>query len=402
MKLVAALTPAIIDALPPPLIGKTKKLTDGAVPGLHMLVKDTGRRYWRLKYRLHDEEKIFSVGVYPEVGLEAARAAAREARVLVKKNVDPNDAKKAAATAAYVAKVTTFGMVGREFLDFKSGDLAPATARKLEWQYACLQGVHGRPIGEVTPQEVIAILTAIEAKDQSEAAHRVGQFAHRVFEFARARGYCAVNPIPSRRDILKKKIVTPIAAFTDPHEFGSMMRYIDTDLSRYANVRHGLQLIARVALRPGELRQALWSEIDLDKAEWRVPASRMKMRREHLVPLSRQAVEVLRRHKEVSGIGQLVFPGLRSGRPMSDAAMNKALVDMMVFPEFHQVHGFRSSFSTIMNENGHDAVLIELQLSHRKRDKVASIYDRSERVPERRVLMQAWSDLIDEMKARTP
>lgn len=123
------------------------------------------------------------------------------------------------------------------------------------------------------------------------------------------------------------------------------------------------------------------------------------MRREHLVPLSRQAVDILRRHKEVTGAGLLVFPGLRSGRPMSDAAMNRALLDMVITPEVHTVHGFRSSFSTLMNEAGHDAALIELQLSHRKRDKIASIYDRSERVLERRALMQRWADYIDELKA---
>ncbi len=390
------LTPKIIDNVAIPPKGKSRKLADGG--GLHLLIKDTGRRYWRLKYRLFGEEQTYSIGAYPDVGVEEARSAAREARRLIDKGVNPTAAKREAKTAAYVATVTTFGKVGREFLDFKTGELAPATARKLEWQYACLGKLHDRPIGEVAASEVITILHAIEAKDQREAAHRVGQFAHRVFEFARARDYCKANPLPSRRDILKKRVITPMAAITDPREFGAMMRWIDSDTSRFANVTHGLQLIARTALRPGELRQALWTEIDLDKAEWRIPASRMKMRREHLVPLSRQAVEILRRHKEVTGGGPLVFPGLRSGRPMSDAAMNKALFDMIIMPEIHTVHGFRSSFSTIMNERGHDAALIELQLSHRKRDKIASIYDRSERVPERRVLMQTWADLIDELK----
>jgi len=400
MKLVAALTPTVIDSIARPAKGTTKKLTDGAVPGLHMLVKDTGRRYWRLKYRLHDEEKIFSIGVYPETGLEQARSAARDARSLVKKNIDPNDAKKAAATAAYVAKVSTFGLVGREFVDLKTKSLAPATARKLEWMYGCLESLHNRPIGEIKTQDVLAIQKAIQAKDHMEAAHRVGQFAGRVFASALRAGFIAANPLAGAKlgEDLQPRRNRPMAAYTDPREFGQLMRWIDTDTSRSANVRHGLQLIARVALRPGELRQALWSEIDLVKAEWRVPASRMKMRREHLVPLSRQAVAILERHKAVSGSGQLVFPGLRSGRPMSDAAMNKALADMMVFPEFHVVHGFRSSFSTIMNENGHDSVLIDLQLSHRKRDKIAGIYDRSERVPERRKLLQDWSDLIDRLK----
>jgi integrase len=176
------------------------------------------------------------------------------------------------------------------------------------------------------------------------------------------------------------------------------MRYVDADHIGFANVRHGLQLLARTFVRPGELRQALWSEFDLDKAEWKIPAERMKMRRPHLVPLSKQAVAILRAQFEITGKGPLVFPGLRSGRPMSDATMGDALKTMFFDSDEHVPHGFRVSASTLLNERGFDSALIELQLSHAKRDKIAGIYDRSQRAAERKVMMQAWSDCIEELK----
>jgi integrase len=400
MKLERALTPTIIDSMPIPVPGMTKKLTDGG--GLHLFIKDTGRRYWRMKFRLHGKEQLYSIGVYPDVGVEAARAAARAARQLIKEGINPKDKQREAKTAVYVAATTTFGKVGREFLDQKIGNKAPATRRKLTWQYECLSDLYERPVGAVTNLEVIAILKTIQAKGHREAAHRVGQFANRVFRFALnnyPKEVISTNPIADLREVLESRQVVSHAGYTDPLKFGQLMRWIDDMSNGFPNVRHGLQLLARTALRPGELRQAQWSEINFEKAEWRIPASRMKMRREHLVPLSTQAIAILRKQHALTGSGPLVFPGLRSGRPMSDATMGAMLKDMLVPPSEHVPHGFRSSFSTLMNENGHDSAVIELQLSHAKKDKVAGIYDRSQRNPERRALMQAWSDYIEELKA---
>jgi integrase len=192
------------------------------------------------------------------------------------------------------------------------------------------------------------------------------------------------------------------AGITDPLKCGELMVWVDADRTDlgFANVRHGMQLLARTFVRPGELRAAEWSEIDLDKAEWKIPAERMTTKGPHLVPLSTQAVAILRKHHDITGHGPLVFPGVRSGRPMSDAAMGLAL-KVMFFDSSRRVpHGFRISASTLLNEKGFDSALIELQLSHAKRNKVARVYDRSQRVPERRTMMQAWSDYIDELKAQ--
>jgi integrase len=258
--------------------------------------------------------------------------------------------------------------VGREFLDLKlASDLAEKTKKKLEWEYSCPAPLYNRPVGEITTREVLAALAPIQARDAREAAHRAASFARRVFAHALRtcdKSVISANPLHGADlgEVLLPRLNSLWRRTRTRFGLGSSWTASD-GLPRHVNVRHGLQLISRTALRPGELRQALRSEIGFERAEWRVPASRMKMRREHLVPLSRQALEILRKHHAITGKGPQVFPGLRSGRPMSDAAMNRALADMLIPAWEHTVHGFRSSFSTLMNENGADAALIELQLS---------------------------------------
>jgi integrase len=244
------------------------------------------------------------------------------------------------------------------------------------------------------------VLRAIEAQGKREAAHRCAQFAARVFHYAIQIGAMRgkVNPAADLRGALKPVNGGNHPGITDPATFGLLMRVLDSkaDTLGYASVTYGLQLLARTALRSSELREALWREINFDKAEWRVPAERMKMKREHLIPLSTRTVALFKALHEISGDGELVFPGQHEAE-VSDTALRKRL-HMIFPPEMHSLHGFRTSFSTLMNERGFDSQLIELQLSHRKRDAVASIYDRSERIPERRKLMQDWSDYIDELR----
>jgi hypothetical protein len=204
MKFAAALTPSLIDSTPIPPKGKSKKLADGE--GLHLLVKDNGRRYWRLKFRLFGKEQVHAIGVYPDVGAERARQAARDARKLIAKGVNPTDVRREAKTAVHIAGVQTFGKVGREFLDRKLEALAPATRRKLEWQYANLSALFDRPINDIRAPDVINVLRTIESKDHRESAHRTGQFASRV------------------REVLKSRAVKSHAGITDPKTFGMLMR----------------------------------------------------------------------------------------------------------------------------------------------------------------------------------
>jgi integrase len=299
-----------------------------------------------------------------------------------------------------MAGKVTFGAAGADFLKFRANKKAPKTLLKHTWLLGTLRPLWDRPLDEIKAPELMAVLRTLEAKGKAETAARAGMFTSAIFRHAVREGWCENNPARDLRGGLEGVKVEHHPAVTDPEQFGRLMSLVDQPGYSHRTVYNGLRLLARTALRPGELRHTLWADIDLGKAEWVIPAERMKMRRPHLVPLSRQVIEILWDQWEESALRPdgFVFPGVRIGRPLSDAGMGVALKNMFVGSDAHVPHGFRSSFSTIMNENGADSALIELQLSHRKRDRIAGIYDRSERVPERRKLMQAWADLIDKLK----
>lgn len=384
---------------PIPAPGKAPaKLYDAG--GLLLLVNPSGARLWRLKYRLGGKERSAALGAYPVVSIVEARAKAATAKKLIGRGVDPAVQHREERTAAYIASTNTFERVSREFLELDDTK-AERTADKHEWLHGLLSPLHKRLISSIKAPDVIKVLKAIEATGKREAARRCSQYAGRVFRFAIQSGYCELNAAADLRGALKPVKVESHPGITDPVLFGRLMRDIDEDEYAFVTVRHSLQVMARVFLRSGELRGALWQEINLEKAEWRVPASRMKMKREHLVPLSTQVVAILRKQHEISGTGELVFPGARSGRPISDAALGvaiKRLLYLWTVPVAHVPHGFRTSASTMLNEKGFDPAIVELQLSHAKRDKIAGIYDKSQRVTERRAMMQEWSDYIDEIK----
>ena len=292
----------------------------------------------------------------------------------------------------------TFGQAGAAFLSFRAARKAERTADKHAWLLGVLRRLHHRPLVEIKAPEVMEVLRTLEANGKAETARRAGQFCARVFRHAIREGWCDHNPATDLRGGLEGVVVTSHAGITDPQAFGRLMKLVDAPGYSHRTVYNGLRLLARTALRPGELRRAMWSWVDMDKEELRIPKEIMKMRRPHLVPLSTQAKAILWDQWEVSGHGEFIFPGVRTGRPLSDAAMGVALKNMFIPPEEHVPHGFRVSFSSMMNERGEDAAVIELQLSHAKGDKIAAIYDRSQRVPDRKLLMQKWADYIDELK----
>jgi integrase len=341
---------------------------------------------------------MVSLGPWPDVTLERARELAKAARRHIKEGRNPADVRRHEKTKEFLAASNTFGKIGLEFLALDD-TRAKRTVDKHKWLFELLAPLHKKPVTAIDAPGVLKVLRSLEAQGKREAAHRCAQFAARVFRYAIQSGYGQMNPAADLRGALKPKKTESHAGITDPIEFGGFMELVDTPGYSHATVYNGIRLLARTFVRPGELRQALWSEFDLDKAEWKIPASRMKMRRPHLVPLSTQAVAILREQLEVSGESPFVFPGVRSGRPMSDAGMGVSIKNMFIPAEYHVPHGFRVSASTLLNELGFDSALIELQLSHAKRDKVAGIYDRSQRVAERKIMMQRWSDYIDELKA---
>jgi integrase len=311
-------------------------------------------------------------------------------------------ARKEQKVAQHDAAESTFGKVALEYLERKGDSHALRTKSKNQWTYRLLHRLHSTPIGRLKTPQIVQTLKAIESSgDRRESAHRAAGLIARVCRYAIQSGYLTTtNPAADLRGALKPIKRESLPAIVEPGSFGLLLMVIDW-FRGSASVANALKLAPYVFVRPGELRAAVWDEIDWKAAEWRLPAHRMKMRKPHLVPLSRQALAILKTQHAISGSGRYVFPGPRTLRPLSDMSLTVALhsISPAFSREDHSVHGFRSTASTSLNELGWDSALIELQLAHVKRDAVAGVYDRSQRIPERRRMMQEWADYIDELRA---
>jgi integrase len=390
------LTAATLEALKAPSAGQ-RKVFDGN--GLYLLLSHTGARGWRLKYRYGGKEQLLSLGALPAVGLFQARQAATEARELLRQGINPSTARKEQNAARRDAAEQTFGKVALEYLG-QNDSLALRTRSKNQWTYRLLHKLHSTPIAKLKTPQLVQTLKAIETSgDRRESAHRAASLVARVCRYAVQSGYLTANPASDLRGALKPVKRESLPALTSPRSVGILLRVIEL-YEGSPSVANALKLAPYVFVRPGELRQAEWTEIDLKAAEWKLPSHKMKMRKPHVVPLSRQAVAILKTQHAISGAGKYVFPGPRTMRPLSDMSLTAALHN--ISPAFgredHSVHGFRSTASTLLNEMGHDSALIELQLAHVKSDKVAGIYDRSQRLGERRKMMQAWADYLDTLR----
>jgi integrase len=301
---------------------KPRKLFDGG--GMYLLITPMGGRWWRLKYRFAGAEKLLALGTYPEVPLRDARERREAARKLIAAGVDPGAERKAAKAARATGNLEA---VAREwFKKFSRGwvpEHAATVIRRLE--HDVFPWLGARPIGEVAAPELLAVLRRVEARGALEVAHRIKQICGQVFRFAVATGRAQRDPTSDLRGALPPTAERHHAALTRPGDVAGLMRAIATYQGSFV-VRCALRVSALTFVRPGELRKAEWSEIGLDEGIWRITAARMKMRNEHLVPLSRQAVEVLRELHPLTGAGKYVFPGARTtGRPMSENTITAAL-----------------------------------------------------------------------------
>lgn len=378
---------------------KAVKLFDGN--GLFLLVTPNGGKWWRLKYRFGGKEKLLSLGTYPEVSLKDARMNRDEARKEIAKGIDPSQSRKVKKTAQRDRDANSFETVAREwFAKFSSNWVASHSnkiLRRLERDV--FPWIGGRPIAEVTAPELLMVLRRIESRGAIETAHRAMQNCGQVFRYAIATGRAERDPAADLRGALAPVKEKHYASITDPRAIGALLRTIDGYQGSFVT-QCALRLAPLVFVRPGELRRAEWSEFDLDAAEWRIPAERMKMRDPHIVPLSEQAVSILLDLQPLTGDGRYVFPGARTnGRPMSENTVNAALRRLGYGKEEMTGHGFRSMASTLLNEQGwhHDA--IERQLAHVERNAVRAAYNYAEHLPERRKMMQAWADYLDGLKA---
>jgi integrase len=365
--------------------------------GLFLLVTPTGGRLWRLRYRIGNLEKLISLGSYPDVPLKRAREKRDEARRLIADEIDPSAERKARRAAMLV----TFQGVAQEWLDLQSKSLAPETISILGARLN--SGLHPylgtRPMTSITAQELLSALRRIEARGRHETAHRVRALAGRVFRYAVATGRAQHDVAADLKDALVPVKSKNFASVTDPIRVGELMRAIE-GYSGHPVTALALKLAPLVFVRPGELRQAEWSEFDLEGAEWRIPAARMKMRELHVVPLAHQSITLLEELQPFARGGRYVFPSLRSrDRPMSNNTINGALRRLGYSTEEQTGHGFRTMASTLLNEQGFPPDVIELQLAHAERNKVRAAYNKAQRLPERRKMMQAWADYLDGLRA---
>ena len=376
---------------------KQYKLSDEK--GLYLLVKKAGK-YFRLDYRFAKKRKTFAIGVYPDVTLAEARQQRDEARKLVKKGVDPLKHKKETQNMMLELADNNLEAIAREWFEKNSSvwtkKHSSTVIRRLEFNVFPLIG--GRPIKLITAPELLEVLQEIESRGAIETAHRVKQICGQVFRYAIATGKADRDPSADLKGALTPVKPKSMATITDPIKIGGLLRAID-DYDGHIATICALRLAPLVFVRPGELRHAEWSEIDLDSAEWKIPAHKMKMKLPHIVPLSRQALDILVELKPITSDGRYVFPSLRSTvRPMSDNTVNAALRRMGYAKSEMTGHGFRAMASTILHEQGWPSDVIERQLAHTEGNSVKAAYNHAQHLPERRKMMQEWADYLDALK----
>lgn len=383
---------------------KPLKLSDGG--GLYIFIQPNDSKYWRLAYRFDGKQKTLALGVYPDVSLLDARERRDEARKLLAAGTDPGMNKKAIKAAGVTRAANSFEVVAREWLAKMKPGWADSHYSKIEARLEndVFPWLGGRPIADLTAVEILATLKRISDRGAKDTAKRAQQDCGGIFRYAIQTGRAKYNPIPDLRGALPAAIGKNFAAITDPAQVGELLRAIDGFNGTFI-VKCALLLSPYFFVRPGELRQAKWADFDLDKGEWRFLVSKTKTTeapRIHLVPLATQAVLILRELQALTGQDEFVFPGARSnGRAMSDAAVNAALRRLGYDTKTEITgHGFRAMARTILHEvRGVAPEVIEHQLSHKVPDALGTAYNRTKFLPERKMMMQAWADYLDKLKA---
>jgi integrase len=377
---------------------KTVKLFDER--GLYLEVSPSGGRWWRLKYRFGGKEKRLSLGVYPDVSLKDARERRDAARKLVADGIDPSENRKAQKSAHAERAANSFEIAAREWFAKYSATWAATNTDRIVrlFERDIFPWIGGRPIAEITAPELLIVARRIESRGALETAHRALGNCGQVFRYAIATGRAQRNPSGDLRGALPPAKGGHFAATTEPKQVAQILRAMDGYEGSFI-VRCALRLAPLVFVRPGELRRAEWAHIDLDGKEWRYTVT--KTNTPHIVPLSRQALEILRELHPLTGSGRYAFPSARSNkRPMSDNAILAAMRRAGIDKDEMSGHGFRAVARTILDEVlGVRPDYIEHQLAHAVRDPNGRAYNRTAHLPERRKMMQQWADYLDRLKA---
>lgn len=363
--------------------------------GLYIEVAPSGGKWWRLKYRIGGKEKRLSLGIYPDVSLKDARIKRDDLRKLVAAGIDPSHTRKAEKKST--SDQNSFEFVAREWHSKFSAHWSESHKSRtlIRLEQNAFPWLGATNINDITAPELLAVLRRIESRGALETAHRVNQICGQVFRYAIATGRAERDPAADLKGALPPAKTKHHPSITEPIKVGALMRAIQ-DFTGTIITATALKLSPLVFVRPGELRQAEWSEIDLDNAEWRIPAEKMKMRVVHIVPLSKQAIEALKDIQPLTGRDKYVFPSNRTiTRPMSNNTVNAALRRMGYTKDEMTAHGFRSMASTILNEQGWNGDAIERQLAHGESNGVRAAYNYAQHLPERKKMMQAWADYLD-------
>jgi integrase len=377
---------------------KRYKIADGE--GLFLFIMPSGSKYWRLKYFFEGKEKLLALGVYPEINLADARERRAQARKILAAGNDPAEAKRDAKRVEALRIDNAFEVVAREWFEKRKHEWKPSSAASMlvRLEKHILPKLGKRPIADIAAPEVLAVLRVIEERGTLETARRVMQICGKIFMYSIATGRTERNPVPDLRGALKSPVVTH-HSFLNASELPLYLKKLEA-YDGSLQTKLALRLLLLTFVRTNELRGAQWTEIDWDKAEWRIPAERMKMKELHIVPLSRQAIAVLRELEKHSGNRQYVFPNQHNpSKFMSENTMLYALY-RMGYHSRTTGHGFRSTASTILNEHDFRADVIERQLAHSERNTVRAAYNYAQYLPERRKMMQWWADYLEKAAAK--
>lgn len=368
--------------------------------GLFLLITPKGSKYWRFKYRFAGKEKLLALGIYPDVTLAEARDKRDEARKLLANDVDPGLAKQLSKRATKIAHENSFEAIAREWhLKFSAKWTAhhgEKILRRLEKDV--FPWIGQKPITEINAPELLSVFRRIENRGAVETAHRAHQNCSQIFRYAIASGKAERDTSADLKGALTPVTKRHYASIVEPKAIGTLLRAIE-NYQGYFVTKCALKLAPLLFVRPGELRKAEWSEFNFETAEWRIPAEKMKMRVMHIVPLSHQALSILKELQPLTGEGLYVFPGLRTpNRPMSENTVLAALRRLGYEKDEMTGHGFRAMACTILNEQGWNRDAIERQLAHAERNSVRAAYNYAEHLAERRKMMQEWADYLDVLK----
>ncbi len=377
-----------------------RKLTDGK--GLQFWITPQGGRYWRFEYRFDGKRKLLALGTYPELAVSRARELAVQAREQVANGLDPSDAKRQKKIEGKAKGENTFANVAARLVAKKhKAGKASATIEKMEWVLGKVANDIGQlPIATITTPQIVRCLSKAEEAGKLETAKRMRTVIGEVFRYAIQTGLTDKDPVAATRGTVATHKAKHFAAILKPERFGELLRTVDDYAKRNVLTGSALQLMALLYPRPGELRQAKWSEFDLADGTWEIPAERMKLRQAHTKTLPKQAITILKTLHDVTGPEGNVFPATgRPINPMSENTMNLALRRMGIAASEHTSHGFRASASTLINaSNMFSSDAIERSLAHQDKDAVRRAYARGDAMTERKKMAQWWADYLDRLR----